>query len=152
MIVSESCGISSSGKSFLWSFKSFFMVNGLMEPFKWAWSSAFGINLKNCSSFILSEIATGSRDGIHARIINTDPMFFLLVRFYLLQIYSFPSLTMGFPPLILPVLLAAIRPTLRPAEVPRLTVDALPICWWLPPPWVTKYKKKIISGWHWVSF
>merc|ERR1712055_535754 len=62
-------------------------------------------------------------------------MFFLLVRFYLLQIYSFPSLTMGFPPLILPVLLAAIRPTLRPALVPLLTVEALPMCWWLPPPW-----------------
>lgn len=41
------------------------------------------------------------------------------------QVYS--SLTAApFPPLILPVLLAAMRPILRPAEVPRLTVDALP--------------------------
>lgn len=38
------------------------------------------------------------------------------------------SLLYFFPPRILPVLRAAIRPTLRPAEVPRLTVDALPIC------------------------
>merc|ERR1719335_2147471 len=42
---------------------------------------------------------------------------------------------MTFPPLILPVLLAAIRPILRPALVPLLTVEALPMCWWLPPPW-----------------
>lgn len=35
--------------------------------------------------------------------------------------------TSPFPPLILPVLLAAMRPILRPADVPRLTVDALPV-------------------------
>merc|ERR1719239_63556 len=40
-----------------------------------------------------------------------------------------------FPPRILPVLLAAIRPTFFPEEAPRLTVEAFPICWWLPPPW-----------------
>merc|ERR1712062_913995 len=42
---------------------------------------------------------------------------------------------MTFPPLILPVLLAAMRPTFLPEEAPRLTVEAFPICRWLPPPW-----------------
>merc|ERR1712168_864432 len=34
-----------------------------------------------------------------------------------------------------PVLRAAMRPTLRPAEVSRRTVEAIPMCLWLPPPW-----------------
>lgn len=38
-------------------------------------------------------------------------------------------------PLIRPVLLAAIRPTFLPALFPLATVEALPMCWWLPPPW-----------------
>lgn len=42
---------------------------------------------------------------------------------------------MTFPPLILPVLLAAMRPTFLPALAPLQTVEALPMCWWLPPPW-----------------
>merc|ERR1719216_633963 len=45
------------------------------------------------------------------------------------------SLLRTFPPLILPVLLAAIRPIFLPALAPLQTVEALPICWWLPPPW-----------------
>ena len=39
------------------------------------------------------------------------------------------------PPLIRPVLLAAIRPTFLPLEVSLLMVDGWPICCWLPPPW-----------------
>lgn len=39
------------------------------------------------------------------------------------------------PPLIRPVLLAAIRPTFLPLDLSRRTVDGWPICWWLPPPW-----------------
>ena len=39
------------------------------------------------------------------------------------------------PPLMIPVLLAAIRPAFLPLETSLLTVDGWPICWWLPPPW-----------------
>merc|ERR1719370_178372 len=28
-----------------------------------------------------------------------------------------------------------MRPTFLPAEVSLRTVEAIPICWWLPPPW-----------------
>ena len=48
------------------------------------------------------------------------------------QIYS--SLT-TLVPLRRPVLRAAMRPTFLPWDLYRLTVDALPMCWWLPPPW-----------------
>ena len=44
---------------------------------------------------------------------------------------NFPSL---FPPLILPDLLAAIRPHFWPATLYLPIVDGCPICWWLPPP------------------
>ena len=52
---------------------------------------------------------------------------------YINQNY-FSSFISFFPPLILPVLLAAIKPTFLPALASLRTVDALPICWWLPPP------------------
>merc|ERR1711921_41080 len=39
------------------------------------------------------------------------------------------------PPLMRPVLLAAMRPTFLPGDASRRIVDGLPICRWLPPPW-----------------
>ena len=54
--------------------------------------------------------------------------------FKMLQTYScFLSLTAV--PFNLPVLRAAISPTFCPGAASLLTVDAWPICWWLPPPW-----------------
>ena len=45
------------------------------------------------------------------------------------QIYlSLSPPPMTFPPLILPVLLAAMRPTFLPALAPLQTVEALPMC------------------------
>lgn len=52
----------------------------------------------------------------------------LLLNPYCSQTPAYLSLVSPLPPRILPVRRAAIRPTLRPADVPRLTVEALPIC------------------------
>ena len=41
----------------------------------------------------------------------------------------------GVSPLRRPVLLAAMRPTFWPGGASRRTVEACPMCWWLPPPW-----------------
>ncbi len=50
------------------------------------------------------------------------------------QLYVYSLSTVVLVPLIRPVLRAAIRPTFLPADRPRPTVEALPMCWWLPPP------------------
>ena len=50
------------------------------------------------------------------------------------NVYSlFLSLTAV--PFNLPVLRAAMSPTFCPGAASLLTVEACPICWWLPPPW-----------------
>lgn len=48
--------------------------------------------------------------------------------FYFQYVYIYASFFVSvLPPRILPVLRAAMRPTLRPADVPLLTVEALPV-------------------------
>jgi len=49
-------------------------------------------------------------------------------QYLLISVYSFPSSRILAVPLTLPVRLAAIRPTLRPADVSRRTVEGKPIC------------------------
>ena len=81
---------------------------------------------KTCIQFIFGELRSNGKSFGSA---------WYLFRMCNVHTVYLSSLLRTFPPLILPVLLAAIRPIFLPALAPLQTVEALPICWWLPPPW-----------------